>query len=101
MDFAAFAKKIDESTAKAFVDATFNVVHAFLLKAEEGGTAVPPEFTDYNTASGLTNNSPVSGWISDDEVRSVLRKQVEAMKVANWVDGFLMAIKLMAMVGAI
>lgn len=102
MDFQTILKQINPETAKVFIDATFDVVNAFLLKAEENETAVPPSNVDYNAPHrGLKNDAPAGGWISDAEVRATLRKQVESMKVANWMDGFLTAIKLLVAIGAV
>lgn len=57
-----------------------------------------PQGTEYDTADHDAS-APVGGWLSVDELRERSRQMTEAIAAEKFVQGFLMAVQLMAMFG--
>lgn len=98
MDWIAVARRIDAQTARTFVTAARHVVDALLIEAEHVRTTQAPTTVDYN-AAGLPRDAVPGGWISIDEVRDGSRRMAESIAAEKWVDGFLVAVKLLAALG--
>ena len=89
---------IDAEAARQFVQATQNVLDAMLLESAKAGTQAEPEVRDYRNAS-LARGGPKGGWLSHEELRATTQKMAEAIAAEKWVDGMLVAIRLLTRVG--
>ena len=90
------AQRIDQDTARTFVQAARHVIDALLIEAARvQQTQTPPE-RDYNDAA-LSREAPAGGWLSNDELRQSAQQMAEAGAFAtcaelgkqcgSWPDG--------------
>lgn len=100
MNMTQIAAQISPQSARAFVSAARHVIDALLIEAERIRQVQTPGHTDYN-AAGLPRDTPGGGWLSVEELRDNARRLAEAIAAEKWTDGFLVAIKLIAALGAI
>ncbi|MCA9243714.1 MAG: hypothetical protein KDA32_07175 [Phycisphaerales bacterium] len=97
MNLEELLGRINTSTAQAFVKAARHVIDALLIESERVREAQGPTQRDYTTAT-LSRESPPGGWLSRDELRATAQRMSEAMAAEKWVDGAMMAIRVLAMI---
>jgi hypothetical protein len=95
----AIAESLDAGTVQSFVHAARLAVEAIINEADQVAKAATPAATDYATADH-DRSSPAGGWILPDELRNANTAMVEAIAAEKWVDGFVTAVKAMALVAA-
>jgi hypothetical protein len=96
---AEIARSLDQATIQSFVHAARLTVEAIIGEADKAAAAQTPGTTDYRTATH-DRSAPAGGWIVPDEVRHTSRAMVEAIAAEKWVDGFVTAVKAIAMIAA-
>lgn len=99
MKLEQIAGRIDADTARAFVEAARHVIDAMLIEAERVQQTQTPGRRDY-AAAGLDASTPGGGWISHAELRAAAQRVGEAVAAEKWSEGFVAAVKLLALVGA-
>ncbi len=100
MDMTTLAERMTPQAARAFVSAARHVIDAMVIESERVRQAQGPGRTDYN-AAGLSHDTPGGGWISVEELRDSSRRLAESIAAERWTDGFLVAVKLIAALGAV
>lgn len=97
MDLARIAARVDERAARAFVNATWNVVQAMLVRAEEAQPAGTPQPRDYEREAAFSRETPAGGWIAPQELRAMTQRMAEAIAAEKWVEGVVFAIQAIAL----
>lgn len=100
MDLNQIAQQITPQAARAFVSAARNVIDAMLIEAERVREVSTSDRIDYETAA-LPRGTPAGGWLSMEELRTSAQRLAEAIAAEKWTDGFLVAVRLIAALGAI
>jgi hypothetical protein len=98
MDLQSIVRKIDTPTAQAFVSAARHVIDALLIEAHRVQAAQTPPPRDYNAAE-LPRAAAPGGWLTDDELHETARRLAEAIAAEKWVEGFVLALKMLAALG--
>jgi hypothetical protein len=98
MEFRTIVQQLNPATARAFVQATRNVIDALMIEGARVREARGPEPRDYEQA-GFSRAAPPGGWIAPEELRGVLQKMNEAISLEKWTEGFLFAVRAMSMLG--
>ncbi len=98
MDMVQVAKAMDAGTVQAFVTAARHVIDALMIEGARVEQTRTPGQRDYTTAE-LTREGPAGGWIASDELRATTQKLSEAIAAEKWVEGFAVAVRLLAAVG--
>jgi hypothetical protein len=92
---AAIASQIDESTAKSFVSAAWNVIQAAMVVRQQALAAETPGQTDYETAQ-LDRSTPAGGWLTDETLHSYTQRISEAIAAEKWEQGALFVLQFLA-----
>jgi hypothetical protein len=95
----AIAQSLDAGTVQSFVHAARLAVEAIINEADQVAATATPDKVDYATADH-DRSSPAGGWIVPDELRHAGQAMVEAISAEKWVDGFVTAVKAMALIAA-
>lgn len=96
MDLKQFAKSLDADTIRAFVGAARSVIEALLIEQQPATPTPPPGQRDYAAAT-LARSTPAGGWIGESELRAATQKMNEAIASEKWVEGFMVAVQLLAL----
>ncbi|MBL8878140.1 MAG: hypothetical protein JNG88_03380 [Phycisphaerales bacterium] len=99
MDFETMVRQLNPATARAFVQATRNVIDALMIEGARVREVQGPQSRDYEHA-GLSRETPPGGWIASEELRSTAQRMNEAISLEKWTEGFIFAVRLMSMLGA-
>lgn len=91
------ANTLDLDAVKAFVLGAAKMVDNLMIKSEPVTLEPDAKPTDWN-AQTLPNNKPEHGWISPSQLHAVNQKMIESIKAENWIQGFVTAVELIAMV---
>lgn len=98
MDFGTIVRQLDPATARAFVQATRNVIDALMIEGARVREAQGPQPRDYGRAE-FSRSVPPGGWIASEELRGVVQRMNEAIAFEKWTEGVLFAIRAMSMLG--
>lgn len=95
-------KILDKETIQKFVDGVFTIVDrmTFNISAmqETWNSAKQHDYGDMDPTPD--NTPPPYGWVNKEKLRSLNEQMVEAMKVENWEDGFMFAIRMLVLIRA-
>lgn len=95
MNWAELVKQIDPAAAQAFVRAARSVIDAMMVEGVRVRQAQAPGLVDYERAQ-LSREGPGGGWLSEDELRATSRALAESIAAERWVEGFALALRLLA-----
>lgn len=98
MDMVQLAKGLDAGAVRAFVTAARHVIDALMIEATRLEQVRTPGVRDYATAE-LSREAPGGGWIASDELRATTQKLTEAIAAEKWVEGFVVAVRLLSALG--
>lgn len=100
MDFQTIVRQMNPATARAFVQATRNVIDALMIEGARVREAHGPQPRDYENAD-FSREAPAGGWIATEELRATAQRMNEAIALEKWTEGFIFAVRLMSMLGAV
>lgn len=98
MDFRTIVNQLDAATARAFVQATRNVIDALMIEGARVRAAQGPQERDYENAE-FSREAPAGGWMASDELRSTAQRMSEAIAMEKWTEGFMFAVRVVSMLG--
>lgn len=94
------AAALDADTLKSFVHTARLTIDAIASEQRAAAAKAAPQPIDY-AAADHDRSAPAGGWIDPQEVKALSAAMTEAIAAEKWADGFVTAIQLLAMVGAI
>ena len=98
MEFRTIVQQLNPATARAFVQATRNVIDALMIEGARVREARGPAPRDYEQAE-FSRTAPPGGWIAPEELRGVVQKMNEAIALEKWTEGFFFAVRAMSILG--
>ena len=100
MNLTEVLKRIDQSTARAFVEAARHVIDALLIEAARIEQTRTPDEVDYRNAE-LSRRTPPGGWLADGELRRTAQRMAEALAAEKYTDGMTFAIQFFTQLGVL
>ena len=98
MDMRQVLQSMDVNAAREFARAAKRVIDALVLETARATSESTPGKRDYETAE-LSRAAPAGGWISSGELRRTTQLMSEAIAAEKWIEGALLAIRVLAGVG--
>lgn len=97
MNLVQIASKLSPETIKQVVAAVFAAVDAAQVESSKRIESGPGHAKDYD-AIEPNREGPPGGWIDDAEIRNTCKAMSEAISLEKYVEGFIMAVRIMSMI---